>query len=114
MMTRFEIPIFDVTVFFVVAEDPVAARNAPELVAIFGPNEDGDDWDGICLCPVQDSEGRACFAVILKQTKLSRNLFAHEMFHLTHSILEHHEIECEETGALLHGYLCGELGKHIG
>lgn len=107
MKQKIEIPVFESEVYIVVADDPYGAegRQDAELVRFFGPNEDGEDWNAICLIA---TEGNS-FCLIFDSSFFSVSLLAHEVFHLTNTILAYHEIECEETGALLHGYLMGRL-----
>ena len=105
----FSVPIFDVTVHVWVASNPCLFRNNEAVTKIFrGPNEDGDGWDAICLDPVDDH-----FGLIFDSEKLTNNLFAHELYHLTNAILRLHSIDDEETGALLHGYLFEEIGAEV-
>lgn len=112
-MTKYKweisVPVFDVVLFVLVSNDPSAARDDAELVAAFGPNEEGNDWDAICL----ESNDTDTFCIIFDERRLDAGLLAHELWHLTCSILRHHSISCEETGALLHGYLTNVVSKAL-
>jgi hypothetical protein len=96
------IPIYDAVVWLVISNDIAAERKAMEHW--FGPVPDTDQYSALCSY----GKGRN-FALFFEPEACTVNVVSHEVFHLTHRILDwsganfdgcHHE-----QGALLHGYL---------
>lgn len=96
---KFIIPIYDVTLWVVVRETALKARQS--MNDVFSPyNGDGD-----ALC----SRNGWRFGLFFGHGNFTVKTIAHEVFHLTHRILEYvdapiHE-ERHEHAALLHEYL---------
>lgn len=102
------VPIYDAIVYLTVAKDVVKARAA--LNKTFGEVQ-GDDFQGIC-----STNGGNKFSIVIP-FKASCGLIAHEVFHLTHFILDwsnvHFTADDDEAGALLHGYLMEWVSKQL-
>lgn len=99
---QIEIPIYGALVWIVVDKDILAARK--KFNHLFG-EYGSDNWDALCCY-----NGRGYFGLFFKpSSKCTREVIAHEIFHLTHHILEWCSIEWtphhHEHGALLCGYL---------
>lgn len=97
------VPIYEAKVWLVVTPDIVGERAKPEWVDIFGPTPVDPDWDAVCC--------RSCskFGLFFKPDAVNITTVGHEVFHLTHRILEwvgaNFDENHHETAALLNGYL---------
>jgi hypothetical protein len=101
MNKRFVVPIYEARIRLVVSYDVTAERK--KFIHLFGSVPD-EYYDAVC-----SYSGYGDFALFFECKPLSLNVLSHEVFHLTHRILDwvsanfdggHHE-----QGALLHGYL---------
>jgi hypothetical protein len=104
------VPIYEAAVHLVVADDIKAER--AKFNEQFG-EVDGCNWDGLCSW---DENGT--FGIFLPSTNADNcSVIAHEVFHLTHRILEwtnsNFDAEHHEQGALLHGYLMEWVAKQL-
>ncbi len=103
MRKTFLIPIFDATVHLIINKDIAGERKKYEYS--FGPSPAGDYE---ALCSYNGHE----FALFFKPN-VSIKRIGHEIFHLTHRILEWVEVKFDkdnhETAAYLHGYLMQEI-----
>lgn len=106
---RLVVPIYDAEVWVVVADDIAAERRKWEPV--FGPAPAGHDYDALC-----SYDAGPTFALFFRRS-VTLPTVAHEVFHLTHRILEwvqagfdpdHHE-----PGAYLHGFLMDEVCRAV-
>lgn len=110
MNKLFHIPIYDCQVRLVVAKN--IERERKKYDHLFGESN-LTDCDALC-----SSSGGHNFALFFS-TKASRNMevIAHEVFHLTHRILDwtnsNFDKEHHEQGALLHGYLMNLVVKAL-
>lgn len=104
LKTLLEVPIYDALVWLVVSPD--AAQERSNMNHIFGAAP--GDWDACCA----RSGGRE-FGLFFLPSALNINTIGHEVFHLTHRILEwascNFDAAHHEQGALLHGYLLNQV-----
>jgi hypothetical protein len=103
--TEFKIPIFDVRVWLVVSPKIYEARR--RMNGLLGPAPKDDDWTGLC------SSAWPAFGLFFHEQLLSENIVAHEVYHLTRSIVSGAGVRNEETEALLHGYLTDLFRKEL-
>lgn len=105
---RLEIPIYDAVVWVIVVDG--ISRERKKWECLFGPVPSEDDYNALC-----SYSGGHTYALFFERKNLTLKILSHEVFHLTHRIMEwvganfdsgHHE-----TGALLHGYLMDEVWK---
>lgn len=99
------LPIFEARYFLVIADDIYAEREGERWVELFGPNCMGP---GIDACVYRhDFKGR--FAVFFRRGDVDSSTMTHEVFHLTHRILDwagtNFDAHHHEHAALLNGYL---------
>lgn len=78
---KIHVPIYEVNVFVVVADDLRVERKRKKWVSLFGQMDDSDFW---ALC----SRGPKGFGLFFKKDFLISKIVAHEVFHLTHRIME--------------------------
>lgn len=107
MKAKIHVPIFNAVVWLVVDKDIKSERRKMEHW--FGPVLAGDHYDALCSYGSGHN-----FALFFEPAALlRRDTLAHEIFHLTHRILDwagvtfnscHHE-----AGALLNGWLHDEI-----
>jgi hypothetical protein len=101
----FHVPIFECTVHIIVTDDIPG-----EHKKIFEPDDDIEDYEG---CVAYHGSKFALF--IEPKVAKNPNTLHHEIFHLTHRILEYRDINFDkdhhETGALLHGWLTQKILK---
>lgn len=100
---KFLIPIFDADVYLVVA-DNIAIERA-EMDQLFGSSKKFiHDYDALCAY-----SGRGHFGLFFTPKSFNRGVIAHELFHLTHRIMDwcgcNFDATHHEQGALLHQYL---------
>lgn len=101
---RIVVPIYNVTVFIVVAEDAAAERGRKRWVDMMGPAPSGP-YNALCSRWGPAGE----LALFFNADALLSGVVAHEVFHLTHRILEWtgepFDNTKHEQGASLHEYL---------
>lgn len=100
----FAIPMYDCKLRVVVCENIRKERQKPKY-DLFGKVELDGEYDGLCTW-----SGGHNFAIFLCATAAKDiAIISHEVFHLTHRILEwsssNFDKDHHEQGALLHGYL---------
>lgn len=85
------------------------SKRLTQLYKKFKVSEDaGTGYDGVAFnATLQD------YYVIYEEKELSHNLIAHELFHISNRICKDREIEDEEAGAWLIGYLTGTTYKAL-
>lgn len=103
ILVRLEVPIYDVNLWLVSGDrDAVRAARA-ELEHLFGPPPTNDDWAAM------HSYRDANFGLFIPTDGKCPKVLAHEIFHLTHRILEwtnsNFDPDHHEQGALLCGFL---------
>lgn len=107
---RIEVPIYEAVVWLVVSEDMPAERD--KMQDVFGPSPEGD-YAALCCY----SGGRQ-FGLFFSPSSLDVNTVAHEVFHLTHRILEwagtNFDSQHHEHAALLNGFLMATVFKQLG
>jgi hypothetical protein len=103
------IPIYDVDVWVVVDKTIDDARN--KLSKVFDRSKDEGTYDqhnGLCIS--QGTNFGLCFS---EQSSKNACIVSHEVFHLTHRILEYHMVnfdsENHEPAAILNGYLSARI-----
>lgn len=110
--TKFEVPIYDAIVYVVIADD--LNKEYTKLEKVLGKNEYKDDegYDALCVQgPCKN------FGLFFDPTCISLGLIAHEVFHLTHRIMEW--VECNfdpthhEQGAYLNAFLLTKVNDII-
>lgn len=107
---RVEIPIYGAKLWVVVADNIKEARHT--LNRVLGTCE--IDLSGVYgLC----SRNGSRFAVFFDKKSITMDLLAHEVFHLTHDIMQwancNFDLDHSEQGALLHGYLMELVHKEV-
>lgn len=103
---RYIVPIYNAKIWLVVCDNVKHERSKMDKV-LGGPSLlDDDNYDGLC------SSNYSYFALFFERGSLQSravNLIAHEIFHLTHRIIEwagaNFDEDNHEHGAILHGYL---------
>lgn len=103
MKHEINIPIYDATVWVVVSKHIKIERQA--MSHWFGEVPESADYDALC------SYGHGHnFALFFEPPSLTVKVVTHEIFHLTHRILDWAGVKFDsahhESAALLHGYLC--------
>lgn len=97
------VPIYGMRLLLVVTDDVFRSRVARN--AIFGePRCDNSGWAGLC---VWDENFRV--ALIFDRAELCHNLIAHEIFHVTHRILERNNVAFGVHNHEPFAHLCGWL-----
>lgn len=101
MRLRQDIPIYNVELWIVVDLNIHDRRR--EMSNEFGEVTDPDTWKGMACW-----QG-PCFGLFFARDSIDTETIAHEVFHLTHRILEWTNVRFSptdhESAALLHGYL---------
>lgn len=101
MKKELTIPIYDAVLWLVVVDNPVKERKKWEFM--FGPAPAGD-YTALC-----SYSGGHEFGLFFNRERLSLEILSHEVFHLTHRILDwagaNFDATHHEQAALLHGYL---------
>lgn len=96
------VPIFEASLWIVVAHDIRPERKRME--DLFGPVPEGHNFHALCSYSVGHT-----FALFFEPSALKNGVIAHEIFHLTHRILDwvgaNFDSTHHEQGALLCGYL---------
>lgn len=98
----FTVPIYDCVLRVIVAKDLPGARKKYDH--LFGEFAD-ENYEGLCCWT-----GHGHFALFFSPASARKpDVVAHEVFHLTHRIMEwagvEHDADHHEAGALLCGYL---------
>lgn len=110
LKTKLHVPIYDAKVWLVVSDDIEASRKAMER--LFGPAPDIHGYDALCSW-----SGGGTFGLFFLRKSMSLNTVSHEVFHLTHRIMEwvsaNFDPDHHEQGAMLHGHLMSEVMKKI-
>lgn len=108
MTKKFRVPIYDVDVHLFCSRN--TQRDRQSLEFIFGPAPKGG-WGALC------SYSAGEFGLFFDQKSLSVSLIGHEVFHLTHRILEWagvgFDAQHHEAAAHLHGYLLSEVQRRL-
>lgn len=101
LKVRLVVPIYDAHVWLVVSKNVRKERRKWEY--LFGPAPDGD-YNALCCY-----SSCSTFGLFFRPEALTNNIIGHEVFHLTHRMLDWVEANFDkdhhEQGALLHGYL---------
>lgn len=111
MKKRLEIPIYGAVLWLVVTEDIAKERRGMERW--FGPGPDDNIYDALC------SYGTGHNFALFFEPKAAHEIkiVAHEVFHLTHRILDwcgaNFDSRHHETAALLHGFLIDLVMREI-
>lgn len=96
------VPLYDAVLWIVVTDD--IAKERRKLEHVFGPAPEGNEYDALC-----SHSGGHKFALFFDRKALSMKIIGHEVFHLTHRILEwvsaNFDKDHHEQGSLLCGYL---------
>jgi hypothetical protein len=99
---NFRLPIFDAANIWIIATDDIqASRRARE--GVLG-SIDSSQYTGLCSW---DNRGK--FFLFFTIKCLDHSLIAHEVFHLTHRILEYCEASYHPQHSEAHAHLCGWL-----
>lgn len=108
---KLSIPIFNVVVYIVICDNIYKERNKKQWVDMFG-NLLYDDIGALCS---YNHKGK--FGLFFTFDNLFTRVITHEVFHLTHRILEYINSpfckELHEVGAQLNGYLNTEIQIEI-
>lgn len=111
MNKRLSIPIFNAVVWLVVSDNIPAAR--AEMAHWFGPVPECPDYDALCSYGAGHN-----FALFFEPGALTPKIIAHEIFHLTHRIIDwagvRFDSQSHEAGALLNGYLSDLIYRELG
>jgi hypothetical protein len=112
MKANIFIPIYGATLWIIVTDDIPKEHKKWEHLFGKGP-EDGNYY------ALASYSGGDTFALFFRRDPITLSIITHEVFHLTHRIMEwasvHFDAEHHEQGALLNAYLmelvCKELAK---
>lgn len=106
---EFRIPVYDVALLVCACDDPVKRRIRYSKTL---GEYDGGDFSGLCSW-----NGKGSFAVFIKSECVDINTISHEVFHLTHRIMEfcscNFDEDHHEQGAYLMGYLMDLICKTL-
>lgn len=102
MRKKLSVPIYDAVLWVVVTDNISKERKKWEK--LFGPAPSAHDYDALC-----SYYGGHTFALFFARGPLTLKILSHEVFHLTHRIMDwagaNFDADHHEQGALLHGYL---------
>lgn len=98
------VPIYSVKLWIVITDDIGVERLKFDWA--FGPG-DGINYSGL------SSYGDGKFAIFLRRNVVCHELIAHEIFHLTHRILEHTTDRFSPEHHEPYAYLCGWLSEQV-
>lgn len=103
---QFGIPIYDVAFFLVVTDDLLRSRlRRSGWLGVVSPG-----WEaGSGLCSFHGHR----FALFAQRRYLCHDLIAHEVFHLTHRILESSSVPFKEDNHEVFAYLNGWLSEKV-
>lgn len=104
------IPIYDAVLWIVVTDH--ISKERRKMEHLFGPAPDGHEYDALC-----SHSGGHNFALFFDRKALSMKIIAHEVFHLTHRMLEwvsaNFDKDHHEQGSLLCGYLMDTVCSYV-
>ena len=111
MKRKLRLPMYDVTLWIVVTDDLEKAFKP--FVKYFGNPPDS------CCAACGHDYRSSQFALFFRRNGLTLNTVCHEVFHLTHRLMDWAGVDFDaahsEHGAMLHGYLmelvCKTLAK---
>lgn len=111
MIKKYDIPVWPARLFVGVSRNPERERRSMDEV--FGPVPDSmSGWRALTSC---SNDGR--FGIFFGTRGLSIDEVAHEVFHVTHRILEwshaNFDPDHHEQGAYLHGHLFDLTYKQV-
>ncbi len=103
--TQFAIPLYRSKLKLVVTDNVRVARN--NYSDAFGPYDAGH-----CDAIVSWNR-RNQFLLIFDRRKITHGIIAHEIFHLTHNIMEFIGHELTNDAHEPHAYLCQEIAERV-
>lgn len=107
---KFSIPIYDATLWLIVTGN--ISRERKKWDYLFGPAPDAHNYDALC-----SYSGGHTFALFFAREQMTLKILSHEVFHLTHRIMDWSGLNFDsnhhEQGALLHGYLMDMVFREI-
>ncbi len=110
LKAKLKVPIYNAFVWLIVSKNVHQERI--KFNHLFGTPPEQEDYDALCA-----RSGGADFGLFFYPDKLSVLVIAHEVFHLTHRIMEwanmNFDKDHHEQGALLHGFLMDEVCNRI-
>lgn len=105
---RFSVPLYSASVHVVVASDYKSLFKA--MPKLFKENDE-EDFQAMML-----ANGNSYGLAFIKEFTTATNV-SHEVFHLTHRIMDNQgvrfEIDCHEAFAILHGHLFDKVWKIV-
>lgn len=111
-VSRFEVPIYRATVWLVSTKKVRDELCKSRWTCLFGDPPEHDGYSGWCLW-----NHRSTFALVFDRQDVCLELVSHEVFHLTHRILEwsssNFDEEHHEQGAMLHGFLMTQVVRRL-
>lgn len=109
MRKKIKVPIYDADVFIIVNSN--IEKHRKNLSYLFGPAPSGN-YNALC-----SSSGDGYFGLFFIPSAVNLQVISHEVFHLTHRILDwagcNFDSTHHEQAALLHGYLMVEVCKKL-
>lgn len=106
---KFTVPIYEAIVHIVVSRDIHSYRN--KYNNLFGDISD-NDYSALCA---YSNTGE--FGLFFDSETITLTKIAHEVFHLTHRIMDwsgcNFDLDHHEQGALLHGWLMNKVNSMI-
>lgn len=109
MKTTINVPIYNATVYLIISDDVFKERK--KMDKVFGSAQ-ADDFEAL----TSSADGVLVFGLFFRKN-VSMSTVAHEVFHLTHRILEwtncYFSVDEQEQAALLNGYLMDIVIKKI-
>jgi hypothetical protein len=103
---RFDVPIYGAIVWVCVAETAPAARAMHNDK--FGAEDEITGYGGMV-----STDGNGTFGIFFEPASLNRKIIAHEVFHLTHRIMEWIGDTFSEDHHEPAAYLCGYLTERV-
>lgn len=107
---KISVPIYDAVVW-IIARDGIA-KERKKWEHLFGPGPDGHEYDALC-----SHSGGHTFGLFFERRCISIKIISHEVFHLTHRMMDwagaNFDSNHHEQGALLHGYLMDVIFKTL-
>lgn len=108
---KLDIPIYNAVVWIIVVDD--ISKERKEWEYLFGAAPKLEDYDALC-----SYSGGHCFGLFFERKYITLKTISHEIFHLTHRILDwagaNFDSTHHEQGALLNGYLTEMVYRKIG
>jgi len=99
------IPLYGSWLTLDVSNNPIQSRSKYKQ---FGPIQKGGYVDGIAS---YNSNGD--FALFFSGKKLRQGVITHEVFHITHRILDFHGVKFSPDNHEAHAYLCGWIAQWV-